>query len=101
MAKVLIIDDSWLTRRGLLGMISGSAHTVIEAENGKQGLSIIEAESPDCIILDLLMPEMDGYQVLEALKEMGNTIPVVMCSADIQETARKKCMDLGAWGYFK
>jgi len=56
MAKILIIDDSWLTRRGLLGMISGPEYTVIEAENWKQGLSIIEAESPACIILDQLMP---------------------------------------------
>ncbi len=99
MAKILLIDDSWLTRRGLLGMITGAQHTVVEAENGSQGLEMILSQCPDCVILDLLMPEMDGYQVLEVLKEKGNTIPVVVCSADIQDTARKKCMDLGAAGF--
>ena len=97
MAEILLIDDSWLTRRGLKSMITDSGHTVIEAENGEKGLDMIRTgAAPDCIILDLLMPEMDGYEVLTELKEMGAFVPVIVCSADIQETARSKCMDLGA-----
>ncbi len=80
-------------------MISNSSHTVIEAENGAQGLEMIENFCPDCIILDLLMPEVDGYQVLETLKAKDNRTPVVVCSADIQDTAREKCLALGAAGF--
>ena len=99
MAKILLIDDSWLMRRGLSSMICSASHSVIEAENGKDGLALLASERPDCIVLDLLMPEMDGYQVLEHLKKKDNTIPVVICSADIQKTAREKCMALGATGF--
>ncbi len=97
MAEILLIDDSWLTRRALKTMITNSGHTVIEADNGEKALDMIRTGTrPDCIILDLLMPEMDGYEVLIELKEMGSTVPVIVWSADIQNTARSKCTDLGA-----
>ncbi|MCG8619564.1 MAG: response regulator [Desulfobacterales bacterium] len=99
MAKLLLIDDSWLTRRGLSGMVSAMGHTVIEAENGSLGLEMVGTENPDCILLDLLMPEMDGYGVLTRLAETGNQIPVLVCTADIQDTAREKCLALGAAGF--
>jgi CheY-like chemotaxis protein len=99
MAKILLIDDSWLTRRGLSGMITASGHEIIEAENGMDGIKKIQEEHPDCIFLDLLMPEMDGYEVLETLKEKNIKIPVVVCSADIQDTAKTKCMELGALSF--
>ena len=100
MAEILLIDDSWLTRRGLKAMLSESGHSVIEADNGHKGLEMIQnGSAPDCIILDLLMPEMDGYEVLTTLRQIGSSIPVVVCSADIQDTARTKCMDLGASGF--
>ncbi|HCY86424.1 MAG TPA: response regulator [Desulfobacteraceae bacterium] len=99
MAKLLLIDDSWLTRRGLSGMVSDMGHTVIEAENGKVGLEMVKNENPDCILLDLLMPEMDGYEVLTRLAASKNQIPVLVCTADIQNTARQKCLALGAAGF--
>ncbi|CCK81398.1 response regulator [Desulfobacula toluolica] len=99
MAKILLIDDSWLTRRGLSGMISSSGHEIVEAENGMDGIKKIQDECPDCIFLDLLMPEMDGYEVLEILKEKNIKIPVIVCSADIQNTAKSKCLKLGAFDF--
>ena len=51
---------------------------------------------PDCIILDLLMPELDGFGVLEALKQKGSKIPVIVLSADIQDSVREQCLGLGA-----
>ena len=99
MAKILLIDDSWLTRKGLSGMISSSGHEIIEAENGMDGVKKIQDERPDCIFLDLLMPKMDGYEVLEILKEKNIKIPVVVCSADIQDTVKNKCMESGAFSF--
>ncbi len=99
MAKILLIDDSWLTRRGLSGMIGFCGHEIIEAVNGMDGVKKIQDECPDCIFLDLLMPEMDGYEVLEILKAKNIKIPVVVCSADIQNTAKTKCTELGAFSF--
>ena len=99
MAKILLIDDSWLTRRGLSGMVSAMGHDVLEADNGIRGLEMIARETPDCILLDLLMPAMDGYDVLKRLRDTGIRIPVLVCSADIQHTAREKCMTLGSAGF--
>ena len=99
MAKILLIDDSWLTRRGLSGMVYAMEPGVLEAETGSMGLEMIAEETPDCILLDLLMPEMDGYEVLTHLRDAGNRTPVLVCTADIQDTAREKCMALGAAGF--
>lgn len=99
MAKILLIDDSWLTRRGLSGMINPMGHEVIEAENGMAGLQSIQDDHPNCIFLDLLMPEMDGYQVLKAIRDKQINVPVIMCTADIQETAKQQCLDLGAFAF--
>ncbi len=99
MAKVLLIDDSWLTRRGLKGMLKSTGHEIFEAENGKEGINLVLKNPPDCIFLDLLMPEMDGFEVLQNLNKKEIKIPVVVCTADIQETAKKKCMDLNAFGF--
>lgn len=97
MAEILLIDDSWLTRRVLKTMISQAGHNVVEADNGLTGLEMIQGNGPwDCIVLDLLMPEMDGYEVLTQLRQIGSRVPVVVCSADIQDTARIKCLELGA-----
>ncbi len=98
MAQILLIDDSWLSRKGLAGMLKPLGHEVLQADGGKAGLKMIQEHSIDCIFLDLLMPEMDGYAVLEALKEQGGQIPVFICTADIQDTVRVKCLDLGAAG---
>ncbi len=96
MAKILLIDDSWLSRRAMVNMISQYGHEIIEAENGIEGLEKLKETDPDCIFLDLLMPEMDGYQVLAELNKKKIKTPVVVCSADIQETAKNECLQLGA-----
>ncbi len=95
MATILIVDDSWLTRRGARRIITEQGHGVIEAENGSIALKEIETSEIDCIVLDLLMPEMDGFEFLARLDEQKIKIPVVVLTADIQNTVRKKCLDLG------
>ncbi len=99
MAQILVVDDSWLTRRGLKNMLEGEGHGVLEASNGQEALSVVETASPEFIVLDLLMPEMDGFEVLGELKKRGSKIPAIVVTADIQDTAREKCLSLGAAGF--
>ena len=61
MATILIVDDSWLTRRGARRIITEQGYGVIEAENGFIALKEIETSEIDCIVLDLLMPEMERF----------------------------------------
>jgi len=99
MAKILIVEDSWVTRRILVRILKGDGHELLEAGGGKEGLEMAEKHMPDCILLDLLMPEMDGFDVLEALGEKDLKIPVIVLTANIQKTAREKCLQLGAFAF--
>ena len=69
MAKILTIDDSWLIRQTLVGFLKKHDFECIIAENGSQGVDLAEKEKPDCIILDLLMPDLSGFEVMEKFKE--------------------------------
>lgn len=99
MAQILVVDDSWLTRRALKNMLEDGGHGVLEASNGLEALTMVDAHCPEIIILDLLMPEMDGFALLGELKKRGSKIPVIVVTADIQDTAREKCLGLGATGF--
>lgn len=96
MPSVLIADDSGTVRKSLASQFEAEGFIASEAEDGLQTLEKIESCAPDCVILDLLMPEMSGMEVLEKLKDENIKVPVVVLSADIQNTTREKCMELGA-----
>jgi len=100
MAKLLIIDDSILTRNMLRKFLELQGYEVNEATDGQKGLEKIDEYNPDCIITDLLMPNMDGIQFLKALKEKSNTIPVIIFTANIQKTIAAECLELGAFDFF-
>ncbi len=96
MANILICDDSAFTRNMIKDILKMEGHNFLDAKDGIVLLNIVKEEKFDCILLDLLMPHKDGFQVLAELKEMGNTTPVIVVSADIQETSRQRCIELGA-----
>jgi len=96
MPKVLVIDDSRYTRLAIVGFLVANGFEVLEADNGMLGLATASREKPDAIITDLLMPEMDGYELLERLQTEGNTTPVIVITADIQDSTREKIMQRGA-----
>ncbi|WP_421910156.1 response regulator [Methanolacinia petrolearia] len=66
------------------------------AKGGVEGIELAIEKKPDLIILDLLMPEFDGFEVLKELKRKSVDIPVLIASADIQDTSHDLCMELGA-----
>ncbi|MBD3306542.1 response regulator [candidate division KSB3 bacterium] len=96
MAKVLIVDDSLFQRRIIRRILQKAQHDVEEASSGQQGLEMVRSVAPDCIILDILMPDVDGLSFLKTLQDQGDTTPVIVLTADIQETTRQECIAYGA-----
>ena len=97
MALILITDDAAFSRRMIRKAVEKAGHEAIEAGNGVECVAKVAERPPDCILLDLLMPEMDGYGVLASLRDQGLEIPVIVLSADIQASTHKQCMELGAF----
>ena len=96
MALVLIIDDSAFQRGVIRSLVRDAGYETEEAENGRAGLEKIAARKPDCILTDLLMPDMGGLELLESLRELGAAIPVIIITGNIQESVRQRCLELGA-----
>jgi CheY-like chemotaxis protein len=98
MKKILIIDDSQFMRFNLSNFLKQNDYEIFEAENGVAGIEAVQKHHPDCIISDLLMPEMDGYSFLEHLNNKNIKIPVIIITADVQATTKKKITQAGAVG---
>ena len=96
MSRVLITDDSLLQRRTLSAIVADAGHEVDTACNGQEAIEKIQTNPPDCLLLDMLMPIMDGVQVLEQLESQGLKLPVIVLTADVQEWLKDRCMELGA-----
>jgi len=81
--NLLVVDDDETNRKILSGRLEAEGHKVFVAENGRRALEVIEAQPFDLVLLDILMPEMDGYQVLQYLKshQTLREIPVIVLSA--------------------
>lgn len=101
MKKLLVADDSWIARKSIIKFISSDDWDIIEAENGETALEQIDAASPDLVLLDLLMPKPDGIDVLQELAGREQSPPVIVMTADIQETTKRKCLDFGAVRFLK
>ena len=80
MAKVLVIDDDVAMRDVMFDLLSLDGYEVILADEGNLGLKRFRAESPDIVITDILMPKMDGLEVLEILKAESPETPIIVSS---------------------
>ena len=96
MSRILITDDSSSQRIILSGILKKLGHEIETAKNGQEALEKIEANPPDCMLLDNLMPVMDGLQTLEALQARNIKLPIIMLTADLQEWLKIRCLELGA-----
>ena len=99
MARILIIDDSAFTRRQLRKVLISLGHDVVEAGTGAEGLSMLEEHTPNYVVTDLLMPEMDGFQFIDAVRKRTDALretPILVLSADVQEASRYRTSELGA-----
>lgn len=102
MKKVLIIEDDNILQKAIATALLDAKYEVVEAVDGNEGIKKAGSESPDLILLDLLMPKKDGWEVLEAIKKDAKTkdIPVLVLTVYEGEDSISKCMELGARGYF-
>ncbi len=101
MAKVLIVDDSPTETYKLTGMLEKSGHSVITAGNGEEGVATAKAELPDLILMDIVMPGLNGFQATRQLSKAPETshIPVIIVTTKDQETDRVWGMRQGAKAY--
>ena len=101
MAKILIADDHMGTRKVINYMLSDEGHQVVEADDGLSACAIAVSEKPDIILLDIVMPEMDGFEALGRLKDNPDTgsIPVIFVTAKKQLEDETKGTQLGAFDF--
>ncbi len=99
-ANILIVEDDAQNMNMLNKMISSLQHNPILAENGLSALSQLEKQPVDLVLLDILMPEMEGTELLELLRETNMDVNVIVISANIQDTVRDRCMNLGVSEFF-
>ena len=97
--KVLIVDDSSLSRRTLRRILESAGYNVVEAEDGMTALEVYFLEKPVVVLLDLVMKGMYGLDVLGKLREMDPKALVVVASADIQSSTRKMAEEAGALSF--
>lgn len=101
MAKVLIVDDSPTETYKLTSMLEKNGHTVITAENGEEGVAKAKAELPQLVLMDIVMPGLNGFQATRQLSKAPETakIPVIIVTTKDQETDRVWGMRQGAKAY--
>jgi two-component system, cell cycle response regulator len=98
---ILVVDDNRINRMTLARTLEREGHCVAMAEDGQQALEMIEAELFDLVLLDIVMPEVDGYEVLARLRESGRLrdLPVIVISS-VEEMERiVRCIEMGAEDY--
>ena len=98
MSKILIVEDEATVREALAQHLRGEEYEVITAEDGAQGLKLAREASPDLIILDLMLPELDGLSVCRMLRRDSDT-PIIMLTARGTEMDRITGLETGADDY--
>ena len=102
MSKIILVEDEQILLKALSIQLLSAGFEVLTANNGESGLELIKKEKPDAILLDIMMPKMNGFEVLEKLKkdELLKNIPVIVLSNQGQEAEKQKGMELGAVDYY-
>lgn len=75
MVHILVVDDDKNTRRLYKAVLESENYTVYTAENGEEALGLMDREHIDLVVLDVMMPKMDGYEFTKVLRESQNTLP--------------------------
>jgi len=96
--RVLIVDDDPPSRKMTAFLLQEEGYTVLTAEDGQQALDMIECEQPDLVILDVMMPRVDGWEVCRRVRQRLN-VPIIMLSAKGETSDRVQGLELGADDY--
>jgi two-component system response regulator MprA len=96
---VLVTDDERAVRSAVRRALTLEGYRVTEAEDGAQALNVIATDQPDAIVLDVMLPQLDGYEVCRALRDRGDATPILMLTARDEIDQRVKGLDAGADDY--
>lgn len=99
MAKVLIIDDDDMTRKVISFMVKKGGHEALGASSGAEGVALIKEQSPDIVLLDIEMPEMNGYETLEQIRanEDAASLKVVFLTGTVDDEVLENSRKLGVF----
>jgi DNA-binding response OmpR family regulator len=99
--KILSIEDTTSFRRLIKMTLEFEGYEVVEAEGGRRGLELARAQTPDLILLDLMMPDLNGLEVCQELKKDArlSKIPIVLLSSSDDSDEIETCLQLGAQDY--
>jgi DNA-binding response OmpR family regulator len=99
MIRILVVDDDKNTRLLLTAVLEAAGYTVITAENGEAALEVMDRAHIDLVVLDVMMPKMDGYEFTKTLRENQSTLPILMISAKQLPEDKKKGFLVGTDDY--
>jgi len=100
MAKILVVDDSAFMRKIMKGILEKMGHNdITEASGGKEAIEKFKEVKPDLVLLDIIMPDVGGIDVLREIKGIDPNCKVIMVTAVGQEAMIDECTKLGAKGY--
>jgi DNA-binding response OmpR family regulator len=97
--RVLVVEDDVSITLGLRINLEAEGYVVLEAEDGERGLELARQDLPDIVILDVMLPKMNGFQVLQAIRGEGLTMPIIILSARSAEMDKVTGLELGAEDY--
>ena len=97
--KILIVEDDPSLALGLCDALEFEGFAVVHAKNGKEGVQRFGEQRPDCVILDLMLPDINGYQVCEQVRKTDAIVPIIMLTARSQEADKIRGLDAGADDY--
>ncbi len=102
MTRIVVADDDRMFRKAAETTLRRQGYDVATASDGEEALQLIRSERPDMIVLDLIMPKLQGFDVLTILKQdtLTSAIPVIVLSSLTQEQDKQEALDLGAVAYF-
>lgn len=99
LAKILVIEDEPVVREGLIDSLRLEGYAVVSAENGTNGIELYESESPDLVILDVMMPGLDGLEVCRRIRQSNGYTPIIILTAKCNEIDKVVGLELGADDY--
>lgn len=99
MQRILIVEDEREMARGLKDILEFEGYEVLAVGSGKEGLQAVGRREPDCIILDLMLPDINGYQVCEEIRRQRRTTPIIMLTARAQDYDKIRGLEVGADDY--
>ena len=99
MFHILVVDDDKNTRLLLKAVLESEGYTVYAAQNGEDALTVMDQQHIDLVVLDVMMPKMDGYEFTKILREAQNNLPILMVSAKQLPADKKKGFLVGTDDY--